>query len=83
MTDRDVYNKYRSVWLMCGYSNYSRFMKTIPTNDFIKYINFYQSLGGNSYEEILELKTRTDVPDEMKLELLLTIGDECDLMKSY
>lgn len=81
MSDEEISNLYNSKW--CDYRDkyvngfYIDFVKTIPTNDLIQDLRFSKQTHVDEewvMDEYNELKSR-DIPDEMKLEVLLLIGD--------
>lgn len=71
MTDEEVYDKYINSW-DAGMS-WICYLKTIPTIDLIRVTKVDRA---DLYSNAIELKTRPDIPDNLKLEVLLLIGGE-------
>lgn len=76
MTDKEVYDKYKWEFIRSSaWRSWSGYVKLIPTNHLTRYIKYSETvLRINSFSK-RELKTRTDIPEELKLEVLLLIGD--------
>lgn len=83
MTDEEVYHNINEIlWEQDVEDEWCDYVKTISTNDLIQYIKYEKIVFDNDgykgmiYDNVKELKTRTDIPEELKLEVLLLIGDK-------
>lgn len=73
MTDMEILIKYERIWYNAE-NCWEIFIKSIPTKDLIR-IAIVDDIPSARKIDLEELKTRTDVPEEMKLEVLLLLGD--------
>lgn len=74
MTDKEVYIKYKRAGQIST-PNYIKYLKTIPTNDLFQYFKYNISCNIRSPFSAKELRSRSDAPDEIKLEMMLIICD--------
>lgn len=74
MTDEEILNKYENDW--SGIGDWATYLIDIPTNDLIRITKCdFDDNGRYIIMNIDELKTR-EIPEELKLEVLLILGDE-------
>lgn len=78
MTDEEVYHAINSRFKSYSEEDYMEVIKNLETEYIIKYINCIKNSGEENiikYSDIFymtrELKSRPDIPEEMKLEILL------------
>lgn len=76
MTDDEIlFNKYEVEWPSSV--DWVDYIKTISTNDLIRIVRI-EFIPEFVNADLKELKTRTDTPEEFKLEVLLLLGDSND-----
>lgn len=87
LTDEEVYNKYQNLWIEYSDANVSEndgiselylmwkfYLGGISTSDLFQYTK--HSVKFNfACDDVSELKSRRDIPEELKLEFLLLCGD--------
>lgn len=73
MTDKDVFIKHYHAWKVD--KPWTEYIECIPTNELIQLVRYG---GFDRYANLRMLKCRDDIPEEMKLEVLLTGEDDYD-----
>lgn len=76
MTDKEVYEKILNGW--DSSKSWTYHISYISTIDLIKFARIAKRDDMLFRIDVMELKSRTDIPEELKLEVLLMIGDYVD-----
>ena len=77
MTDEDLYIKIETQWMVESKPEWKKFISSIPTDELIQYLEYIMRV--NIFIDDIEttkneLKTRIDISEEKKLEILLLIN---------